>query len=79
MRCGVRGRPGKIFHASLIEGKGREITVGTSQVLERGHQIYMMPVPPDWDGSSFSAEQVRNSGDLKIAKYPARKAGAATA
>lgn len=57
----------EVFHTSLVEGKGREITVGTSRTLERGQQLYMVPVPPDWDGTDFTPDEVRSHRELKVA------------
>lgn len=57
----------QVFHASYVEGKGRELTIGTSQILERGNQLYLAPLPDNWNGESLSPNDIRTHADVIVA------------
>ncbi len=59
----------KVFHASFIEKKGRGMVVGTSFPLERGHQVYLAPVPPNWDGKDLTVDEVKDHTDVIVANF----------
>ncbi len=52
---------GQIFFASMVAKKGSQADMRSSSEIGKGSGLVMMPVPDNWEGGTFTRDQIENS------------------
>ncbi|HQH72101.1 MAG TPA: hypothetical protein PK360_08485 [bacterium] len=59
---------GEVFYASLSERKDWQAKLRTTWEVKQGDTLFLLLVPPDWNGGAFSPHDIRNSDQVMEAQ-----------